>query len=146
MNTITHTDTLIVEECCNCGIAFAMPKDFQLQRRNDKGRFFCPNGHGQSYTRSTEQILRQQLEDEKRYRQWDKEKISSLSHELQHQKYKTMAERSAKARLKKRIAAGTCPCCKRTFSNMARHIAHQHPNYRLEQLEAASRQQAKEGR
>jgi len=29
-------------------------------------------------------------------------------------------------RLRKRAAAGTCPCCKRSFSNMAEHIKRRH--------------------
>jgi hypothetical protein len=32
-------------------------------------------------------------------------------------------------RIKKRAAAGTCPCCQRSFSNMATHMKRQHPDY-----------------
>lgn len=39
-----------------------------------------------------------------------------------------LAEAQAR-RLKKRAAAGTCPCCKRSFSNMATHMRKQHPAY-----------------
>jgi len=52
-----------------------------------------------------------------------------IAGELRSQKFKTMAERSARVRLKKRIACGVCPCCKRTFTNLARHISGQHPEY-----------------
>jgi hypothetical protein len=38
------------------------------------------------------------------------------------------AERKVK-KLTKRTAAGTCPCCQRTFSNMAEHMKHQHPQF-----------------
>jgi hypothetical protein len=36
------------------------------------------------------------------------------------------AEAAAK-RLKKRASAGTCPCCSRTFANMAEHMKQKHP-------------------
>jgi hypothetical protein len=38
-------------------------------------------------------------------------------------------ERRSKARLKKRIKAGVCPCCNRTVSQMARHMKTKHPDY-----------------
>lgn len=38
-------------------------------------------------------------------------------------------EQRSKARLKKRVAAGVCPCCHRTVSQMARHMATKHPDY-----------------
>lgn len=36
------------------------------------------------------------------------------------------------ARIKKRAAAGTCPCCKRTFSNMAEHMKKEHAAFVVE--------------
>ena len=45
------------------------------------------------------------------------------------------AERSNRAlrghltRQRKRAAAGMCPCCRRTFENVARHMESQHPGY-----------------
>jgi hypothetical protein len=32
-------------------------------------------------------------------------------------------------RIRNRIAAGVCPCCTRTFKNVARHIKDKHPTY-----------------
>lgn len=49
------------------------------------------------------------------------------------------AERSAIAykghatRLRKRAAAGVCPCCTRSFQNLQRHMASQHPTFSGEQ-------------
>jgi hypothetical protein len=33
-------------------------------------------------------------------------------------------------RIKKRVAAGVCPCCNRSFKDLARHMAGQHPDYK----------------
>jgi hypothetical protein len=38
-------------------------------------------------------------------------------------------EQKSKARLRKRIAAGVCPCCYRTVSQMAKHIKTKHPDF-----------------
>lgn len=40
-----------------------------------------------------------------------------------------IAEKGAKTKLKKRIANGMCPCCKRSFQNLGRHMKTQHPQY-----------------
>lgn len=37
---------------------------------------------------------------------------------------------------RKRIANGVCPCCHRTFQNLARHMAGQHPAYEESDQEA----------
>lgn len=36
-------------------------------------------------------------------------------------------------KLKKRIANGVCPCCKRSFCNLAAHMKTQHPEYTKEE-------------
>jgi hypothetical protein len=40
-----------VETCIheNCGVHFAVPKQFQDKRRKDHKTFYCPNGHPQYY-------------------------------------------------------------------------------------------------
>ena len=32
-------------------------------------------------------------------------------------------------RIKKRVANGVCPCCNRTFKDLAAHMSTQHPDY-----------------
>lgn len=59
---IAIQDTLYSLNCCNCGMTFAVPNDFNNRRLADHGRFYCPAGHGQSYTGKTEeQKLRDRL-------------------------------------------------------------------------------------
>ncbi len=40
-------------ECCNCGIAFAVPSTWVRARRNDHKWFHCPNGHQQHFSSET---------------------------------------------------------------------------------------------
>lgn len=35
---------------------------------------------------------------------------------------------ASRARLKRRVVAGACALCHRTFSNVAKHMAHRHPD------------------
>ncbi|HEX9950777.1 MAG TPA: hypothetical protein VGB53_03340 [Rubricoccaceae bacterium] len=43
--------------------------------------------------------------------------------EAERQKRRAAAQKGAHTRTKKRIAAGVCPCCNRTFQDLARHMA-----------------------
>ena len=39
------------------------------------------------------------------------------------------AAKAREHRLKRRVAAGTCPCCQRTVAQLARHMQTKHPDY-----------------
>lgn len=126
-----YTDTVTLETltCGECGIAFGVPRAWASDRRADKNGFYCPNGHCRVFRKSTEQILREKIADQEQRIIWRDEDLKRVRSELQSQKFKTMAERSAKARLKKRISDGVCPCCHRTFANLQKHMAHLHPDF-----------------
>jgi hypothetical protein len=48
-------------ECYKCDIVFAVSHDLNKAWRRDKTTFYCPNGHAQSYTKSTADILQEKL-------------------------------------------------------------------------------------
>lgn len=35
-------------------------------------------------------------------------------------------------KLKRRVKAGVCPCCKRTFKQLVAHMKHKHPDFDVE--------------
>lgn len=112
---MAHEMVLETEECCECGMIFAVTEDFQRRRQSDKRSFTCPNGHSQSYKESPEDRLQKQLEAERR-------KLSNAQFEL------IAAEKKVK-RLEKRAANGVCPCCHRQFVQMSRHMRTKHPEW-----------------
>lgn len=110
----------VMETCCNCSIPFFMPMYKKKELLADRGTsFYCPNGHGQHYTGKSEQQLKlEQLEkDKKAYENAYLEEI-------------TKREKAEKD-LKRLIKKGICPCCTRNFTNVKRHIAHMHPEYKF---------------
>jgi hypothetical protein len=128
-DTITYTDVLSVLECGSCHISFAIPRDM-LQARKDDGRdFWCPNGCKIRYSETETQRLRKKLEREKLWRGQAETRARAALDQAD------TAERSARAykgqvtKIKKRVAHGVCPCCKRTFQDVARHMAGQHPGF-----------------
>lgn len=128
--TLDATLQLVTEECCNCGVLFAMPQEVKDRRVDDHGSFYCPNGHGQHYTGKTEaEKLRETLELRSR-------QLANAHEDARVERSRAVTQRNRAngykgqlARTKKRVAAGVCPCCSRSFKNVASHMRTQHPDY-----------------
>jgi protein-arginine kinase activator protein McsA len=118
MTQINYTETLIVTSCW-CGVAFAIPEErHEWMQRSSKNSCYCPNGHSFHYTNS----LETQLQRERQRHQATTELLRA--EERSHQ-----ATRGHLTRAKKRAAAGVCPCCHRTFKQLARHMQAKHPDF-----------------
>jgi hypothetical protein len=120
--------SLVAETCCACGVVFAMAEEFydQCQRAKSRKSFYCPNGHHQHYVgKSDAQKL---AEAEERLRVERDNTAFWRGQEAQRQR-QLSAARGQVTRIKNRIAGGACPCCNRTFVNLARHMETQHPDF-----------------
>lgn len=60
-----------------------------------------------------------------------KDQRDTVRQSLKYVKRSLVAHKGHTTRLKNRIAAGVCPCCQRTFQNLARHMKCKHPKYTL---------------
>jgi hypothetical protein len=129
--TITYSETLAVETCCNCGIRFAMPVDFQQQRQEDHCWFYCPNQHGQHYTGKTDaQKLKERLEAKEQELARERARGDQARAEAEHERNRVRGYQGALGKAKKRAAKGVCPApgCKRSFVDVARHVSTCHPD------------------
>lgn len=122
--------TIVTEECCRCGMVFGVPANMQERYRNTHETFYCPAGHGQSYSGPSEaEQLRKQLEIAE---QNNRTLTARVRFEVDQREG---AERNLKAtkreltRTKKRVSNGVCPCCNRSFAQLARHMQTKHPDY-----------------
>jgi hypothetical protein len=50
-------------ECFKCGVMFAVTNELNGYWLRDKTTFYCPNGHSQSYSESTAEKLKKQLDE-----------------------------------------------------------------------------------
>jgi hypothetical protein len=122
MTTQTFTRNLVVVTCSRCGITFGIPENFYENRRADGKNFFCPNDHCLCYQDSEVKKLRGRL-------------ISAENRMVAAEDQRDAAERSLRAtrgvvtRFRRRVSNGVCPCCKRTFKDLARHMHTQHPDF-----------------
>lgn len=129
---MAFTKTLIqrfeVVSCYSCGVPFGITDELYRRAVTDAiGGVYCPACGKSSCWRESE----------------DQKKIRELNHKLQREQQRhdqtkadlretesrRRAEKGANTRLKKRIAAGVCPCCNRSFQNLHRHMENQHPDF-----------------
>jgi hypothetical protein len=123
------------QQCIECAIHFWVPRYFDSRRRADRRSFYCPNGHSQAYTESEADKLR-------RERDRLNQRLAQKDDEIRHQsERREAAERAAAAargqvtKIKNRVGRGVCPCCNRTFENLARHMVVKHADYTQEAAE-----------
>ena len=127
---------LTTETCITCGIEFGMPEDYHTALRGHGQTFYCPNGHSMWYGKSRVDTLREQLRAaETRVTAAKDQADAARRHAQAEANRRQAAERSAAAykgqvtNLKNRAARGQCPCCHRTFADLARHMVSQHPDF-----------------
>lgn len=104
--------TIVIEQCCACGVLFGLEENQRETRLKDKKDFWCPNGHSQRFTGQTEaEKLRAELD-----------RVRARHAEEIREQNKAIAE------LRNGMAFGVCPVCHGEFTNLTRHIKALHPN------------------
>jgi len=128
MSTLTYSGQLVATTCW-CGIHYAVPEEFlgMIKRQHRDGRaqtkIYCPLGHTWEFSGKGEaELLQERLERERA-------RSARLAAERDQIQASLSATKGQVTKLKKRVAAGVCPCCGRTFQQLSRHMANKHPEY-----------------
>lgn len=124
MPTITYTQSLVTVTCW-CGISHAIPADLEDYARRSGHSIYCPLGHEWIYNDTIKKKLREAEEALER----ERNRVKATRDLLAQEERSHAATRGHVTRMKKREAAGVCPCCDRTFRQLARHMKGQHPEY-----------------
>lgn len=127
--TLSIVQRFEVIYCYSCRCPFAVPADIRARWREDGANFYCPNGHVQHYTESDIQRLQKQLEREKRDKEWAQRNAASEREARERTERRLSAANGAKTKLRNRIKNGVCPCCTRSFTNLAAHMKTKHPEF-----------------
>lgn len=119
--------SLVFVQCCECNVEYAIPanlNDKALERRGQFGtHVYCPNGHYWFYIGETK------AEKERRRAELAEQRIAQRDDEIRDLERAVSAQKGNVTKLKRRAAAGTCPCCQRTFMNVNAHLANKHPEF-----------------
>lgn len=120
--------------CYRCGVAFAVPAHWVRQRREDKASFHCPNGHSQAFVQGEVDRLKAELERERAARQREIEATKHQRQRADREERRRIALKGQLTKVKKRVQNGVCPCCKRHFTNLERHMHTKHPGFEGEDI------------
>lgn len=126
-----YHETIVLETvtCCSCGMAFAMPDSYLRGLREKGDSFFCPAGHSQRFSEPEVKRLKKEVEAAKRQTEQYKKWYNAEQRDHEHTRNRLRATKGVLTKTKKRVANGVCPCCNRTFKDLARHMAGQHPEF-----------------
>jgi hypothetical protein len=108
--------------CWVCGTPFAVATKLIEAKRRDNKTLFCPSGCRLGLGESESDKLRRQLDDQQRATQ-------RANNRLQQERRSHASTKGQLTKTKKRVANGVCPCCKRSFAQLQRHMKSQHPEY-----------------
>lgn len=117
-------------QCPTCGVHYGLDREFYAAQQAGKGHgWYCPNGHKLVIRESDAEKYRREAE---RLKQQIAQKDDEIAWQREQRKVSERQVAAAKGqitKLRKRANAGVCPCCNRTFTNMARHMKTKHPNH-----------------
>jgi hypothetical protein len=129
--------------CVACKETFGLATATYEVLKKSAQIFHCPFGHPQHFTagKSDVEKLQEQMDTLRRERDRLKQNLAYKDDVIaDERKAREAAERSASAhkgvvtKFRKRVSKGVCPCCNRTFSDLQRHMAGQHPNFESEEV------------
>lgn len=126
---ITERVTFDPINCASCGFQYFVPKATSDIWRKNAATFYCPLGHPNWYGTSEADRLRKEVAAAKQREETIRQQRDTAQLERDRAWETLKKTTKAKKALAKRIAAGVCPCCHRTVSQMARHMKTKHPDY-----------------
>ena len=117
--------------CGCCGGTYAINERYHEKQEQVGGSWNCPYCKvSWGFANNNENArLRKQLKQAQKSKEWAQQDARHEREQKEEWKRKEQGQRSAKTRIKNRVAKGVCPCCNRTFMNLQKHMAGQHPDY-----------------
>lgn len=113
--------------CCRCKSEIWLPDSLHdAAHHSESISFWCPYGHEQHFVQGETEEMKLRRERDRLRQQ-----IAQKDDEIAAERARAVrAERKTK-RIERRAHAGLCPCCNRTFENVARHMRQKHPEQAL---------------
>ena len=126
MSTVYKTETYSILHCSSCGVGFGLESSFRERRLSDRKSFYCPWGHSQWFPGKTDAQIVSELKAQIATKN---DLLASTQREVD-KRYRLQRAAEGKTRaIKRRVAHGVCPCCTRSFQNLAQHMANKHPGF-----------------
>lgn len=140
MNTLEERTGQLIVMRCWCGVQHAVPHSlYDLQRRQaENGErqedIYCPLGHVHVIAGPSKTVfLEREVERQKALVERAKVAAQRARDEAETSERRRRATVGQVTKLKRRAAAGVCPCCQRQFQDLRRHMGEKHPEFAKEE-------------
>lgn len=123
--TLVYTSAdLSTITCGKCGGIYAISERFRQQKEEHSGYWNCPYCDcSWGYGTSTVDKLKQELDMERKRKEW-------AQTDAKNERRRRIALKGQVTKIKNRVGNGICPCCNRSFHNLARHMSSKHPDFK----------------
>lgn len=117
--------------CATCKERFGLSDETEAVLRKNGQGFHCPWGHVSVFGKgpSQEDILRKERDTLKQQMARKDDEIRAERAWREAAQNQARAYKGVATRVKNRVSKGVCPCCNRSFANLHRHMAGQHPDF-----------------
>ena len=122
---------------CKCEVWLPTPL-YKAAKHSSRIVFCCAYGHEAVFTEEETEAdkLRRERDRLKQDAARKDENIEFLQRSVFKLKEEAAAAKLDTVRARKRALMGTCPCCHRTFRQMALHMRNKHPEFKAEEIAA----------
>lgn len=118
--------------CCRCKSDIWLPTDlYNSAKRSPRISFWCAYGHEQHFCEGPSDLDKMRQERDRLA-----QRVAERDDEIRRQRElreaaerRTAAARGQVTKIKNRVGHGVCPCCNRSFENLARHMNSKHPGF-----------------
>lgn len=117
--------------CGECGGTYAIAERYRRKAEEEGTSWTCPYckvGWGYRNAGTNEKLKKQLVASQAAHDQ-TAARLKNSRKETEHEAARARGFKGAHAKLKKRVGSGVCPCCKRTFKQLARHMEDNHPEW-----------------
>lgn len=132
MGQAIHVTVELTEiNCGQCGGTYAINERKRAKCNEDGTGWHCPYCQTDwGYFKNGENArLKRELEEERAKVAQERKRKEWAEQEAKNADARRAAAVGQVTKLKKRIAGGACPCCKRSFQNLHRHMTTKHPDF-----------------
>jgi hypothetical protein len=116
-------------ECTTCGVIVVGPQVISRLARENGREFWCINGHSNRFGKTAVQKLEDQLAAKARELETERSRVAAARAKADLAERSAAAHKGKVTEIQNRIQNGVCPCCKRSFTNLRRHMATKHPEH-----------------
>jgi hypothetical protein len=125
-------------KCWKCKCQIWLPDELYLAAKASSSiSIHCGYGHAGIFREGPTDLDKMRQERDRLAQQIAQkdDRIKELRDQRDMEGRKAAAARGQVTKIKNRVGRGVCPCCNRTFENLARHMGTKHPTFTAEAAE-----------